>query len=147
LPKSWLIFFAALVVSVFVSIITTEIVTAGVDPMHDVTLLLAVINAAFYFLVIQVAGYPRRYLQSLTAILGVDAIITLVYLVGFVTINLFADEATIVSFVWLITGWSVTVEGHIIARAIERPWAIGIAIAVLSYILLLTTYWQLAKLP
>lgn len=133
--------------SVFVSIITTEIVTAGIDPMHDVTLLLAVVNAAFYFLVIQVAGYPRRYLQSLTAILGVDAIITLVYLVGFVTINLFADEATIVSFVWLITGWSVTVEGHIIARAIERPWAIGIAIAVLSYILLLTTYWQLAKLP
>jgi hypothetical protein len=147
LPNSWLIFFLALFASVLISIITTEIVTAGVDPMHDVTLLLAVINAAFYFLVIQVAGYPRRYLQSLTAILGVDAIITLVYLVGFITISLFADEATILSFVWLITGWSVAVEGHIIARAIERPWAIGIAIAVVSYILLLTTYWQLAKLP
>jgi hypothetical protein len=115
--------------------------------MHDVTLLLAVINAAFYFLVIQVAGYPRRYLQTLTAILGVDAIITLAYLLGFITISLFADEATVLSFVWLITGWSVAVEGHIIARAIERPWAIGIAIAVVSYILLLTTYWQLAKLP
>jgi hypothetical protein len=147
LPNSWLIFFLALFASVLISIITTEIVTAGVDPMHDVTLLLAVVNAAFYFLVIQVAGYPRRYLQSLTAILGVDAIITLVYLVGFITISLFADEATILSFVWLITGWSVAVEGHIIARAIERPWAIGIAIAVVSYILLLTTYWQLAKLP
>jgi hypothetical protein len=147
LPKSWLVFYAALFASVFVSIITGEIVTAGVDPMHDVTLLLALINAVFYFLVIQVAGYPGRYLQSLSAILGVDAIITLVYLGGFVTINLFADEATTLSFVWLITGWSVAVEGHIIARAIERPWAIGIAIAVVSYILLLLTYWQLAKLP
>jgi len=147
LPKSWLIFFVALFASVSISIITADIVSAGIDPMHDVTLLLAVINAAFYFLVIQVAGYPRRYLQSLTAILGVDAIITLVYLVGFVTIGLFADEATILSFVWLITAWSVAVEGHIIARAIERPWTIGIAIAVVSYLLLLTTYWQLAMLP
>jgi hypothetical protein len=147
LPNSWLVFFLALFASVLISIIAADIVTAGVDPMHDVTLLLAVINAAFYFLVIQVAGYPRRYLQSLTAILGVDAIITLVYLVGFITISLFADKATILAFVWLITGWSVAVEGHIIARAIERPWVIGIAIAVVSYILLLTTYWQLAKLP
>jgi hypothetical protein len=147
LPNSWLVFFLALFASVLISIIAADIVTAGVDPMHDVTLLLAVINAAFYFLVIQVAGYPRRYLQSLIAILGVDAIITLVYLVGFITISLFADKATILAFVWLITGWSVAVEGHIIARAIERPWVIGIAIAVVSYILLLTTYWQLAKLP
>ena len=147
MPKSWLVFNAALFVSVFISIITGEIVTAGVDPMHDVTLLLAVINAAFYFLIIQVAGYPSRYVQSLTAIFGIDAIITLIYLGGFVAINMFADEATTLSFVWLVTGWSVAVEGHIIARAIERPWAIGIALAVVSYILLLLTYWQLAKLP
>ena len=147
MPKSWLVFNAALFASVFISIITGEIVTAGVDPMHDVTLLLTVINAVFYFLIIQVAGYPGRYLQSLTAIFGIDAIITLIYLVGFVAINMFADEATTLSFVWLVTGWSVAVEGHIIARAIERPWAIGIAIAVVSYILLLLTYWQLVKLP
>ena len=126
---------------------TAEIVTDGVNPMHDVTLLLTAINAAFYFLVIQVAGFPGRYLQSLTAILGVDAIITLIYLCGFVVINQFADSSTTLTFVWLITGWSVAVEGHIISRAIERPWAIGIAIAVVSYILLLMTYWQLAELP
>lgn len=147
MPKSWLVFNAALFASVFISIITGEIVTAGVDPMHDVTLLLAVINAAFYFLIIQVAGYPSRYLQSLTAIFGIDAIITLIYLGGYVAINMFADETTTLSFVWLVTGWSVAVEGHIIARAIERPWAIGIALAVVSYILLLLTFWQLVKLP
>jgi hypothetical protein len=77
----------------------------------------------------------------------VDAIITAIYLAGFILIRQFADEATTLSFVWLITGWSVAVEGHIISRAIERPWAIGIAIAVASYILLLFTYWQLVTLP
>jgi len=147
LPKSWLFFYVALFVSVLVSTITSEIVSAGVNPMHDVTLFLAMINVAFYFVVIQIAGYPKRYLQSLTAILGADAIITVVYLVGFIAINLFADRSTTLSFMWLVTGWSVAVEGNIIARAIERPWAIGIAIAVLSYILLLLTYWQLTKLP
>lgn len=133
--------------SLFASFVTGEIVTEGVDPKHDITLLLAIINASFYFLVIQIAGYPGRYLQSLTAILGVDAIITTIYLGGFVVIRLFADPATTLSFAWLITGWSVAVEGHIIARAIDRPWAIGIAIAVASYILLLLAYWQLATLP
>ncbi len=147
LPKSWLVFYVALLVSIFVSIITDEIVTNGVDPKHDIALLLIIVNASFYFLVIQVAGYPSRYLQSLPAIFGVDAIITIIYLCGFGAIRLFADDTTTLSFVWLITGWSVAVEGHIISRAIERPWAIGIAIAVASYILLLLTYLQVATLP
>jgi multisubunit Na+/H+ antiporter MnhG subunit len=30
--------------------------------------------------------------------------------------------------------WSVPVEGHIIARAIERDWYLGIAIAMLVFI-------------
>jgi hypothetical protein len=133
--------------SLFVSFITAEVVTDGVDPKHDIGLLLTIISATFYFLVIQIAGYSNRTLQSLTAILGADAIITTFYVIGFVVIRLVADDTTTLSFVWLITGWSVAVEGHIIARAIERPWALGIAIAVVSYILLLLTYWQMTALP
>jgi hypothetical protein len=147
LPKSWLVFYGALFISIFVSIITGEVVTDGVNPKHDITLLLAVINASFYFLVIQIAGFPGRYLQSLSAIFGVDVFITTIYLCGFLAVRLIADDATTLSFIWLITGWSVAVEGHIISRAIERPWAIGIAIAVVSYILLLLTYFQMATLP
>lgn len=115
--------------------------------MHGVNMLLTAGNAAFYFLVVQIAGYQDRYLQTLTAILGVDAIITLVYLSGFVVVSRFFDPLTTLTFVWAITGWSVAVEGHIISRAIDRPWAIGIAIAVVSYALLLMTYQQLVKLP
>lgn len=133
--------------SLFVSFITREIVTDGANTKHDVTFLLAIISASFYFLVIQITGYRGRYLQSLTAIFGVDAIITAIYLGGFISIRMFADDTMALSFVWLITGWSVAVEGHIISRAIERPWAIGIAIAVASYILLLLTYWQMTALP
>lgn len=147
MPRSWLVFHVALIISIFVSIATREIVTNGVDTKHDISLILTVINASFYFLVILIAGHSGRYLQSLTAIFGVDAIITAIYLVGFITIRQFADDATTLSFVWLITGWSVAVEGHIISRAIDRPWAIGIAIAVASYILLLLTYWQLTTPP
>ncbi len=147
LPRSWLVFYAALIASVLVSMVSTVVVFPDIVPMHDVTLLLAVLNVTFYFLVLYIAGYPARILQSLTAVLGADAMLTVLYLGGFLAVNLLAERSTALSLAVLISFWSVPVEGHIIARAIGRHWGIGIAIAMASYILLMLTYWQLADLP
>lgn len=147
LPRSWLVFFVVLVVSVLVSILVSEIVLPGIVPMHDATLLLAILNLGFYFVVLHVTGYAKRFLQTAIAILGADALLTLFYLGGFLAIEVVADRSTAFSLAWLISCWSVSVEGHIIARAIERHWLVGIAIALASYILLLLTYWQMAGTP
>jgi hypothetical protein len=147
LPRSWMLFFVVLLISVLVSILASEIVLADTFPMHDVTLLLALLNVGFYFVVLHVSGYPERFLQCAIAILGADALLTVSYLGGFLAIELVADRATAFSLAWFVSCWSVSVEGHIIARAIERHWVVGIAIALASYILLLLTYWQMVGIP
>jgi hypothetical protein len=147
LPRSWLVFFVALVISVLVSMSVSEIVLPGIDPMHDVTLLLAILNVGFYFVVLQVTGYPERFVQTAIAILGADAVLTFFYMGGFLAVELIADKSTAFTLAWFISCWSVSVEGHIIARAIDRHWLVGIAIALASYVLLLLTYWQLVDTP
>jgi len=147
LPRSWAVFYAALGSSVLMSMIATVIVFPDVVPMHDVTALLAVLNVTFYFLVLYGAGYPARALQSLTAVLSVDAMLTVIYVTGFLIINIVAGRPTALSIAVIVSLWSVPVEGHIIARAIERPWGIGIGFAMISYVALMLIYWQLADLP
>ena len=146
-PRSGLVFFVALVISVLVSMSVSEIVLPGIDPMHDVTLLLAILNVGFYFVVLQVTGYPERFVQTAIAILGADAVLTFFYMGGFLAVELIADKPTAFTLAWFISCWSVSVEGHIIARAIDRHWLVGIAIALASYVLLLLTYWQLVDTP
>lgn len=142
-----MLFFVALLVSVLVSILASEVVLSDIVPMHDVTMLLVILNLGFYFVVLHVAGYPERFLQSAIAIMGADALLTGFYLGGFLLIELVADRVTAFSLAWFISCWSVSVEGHIIARAIERHWVVGIMIALASYILLLLTYWQMVGIP
>lgn len=147
LPRSWPAFYTALVASVLVSMVATVVVFPDIVPMHDITLLLAILNVTFYFLVLYIAGYPARILQSLTAVLSVDAMLTVIYLGVFLAVNLLADRSAALSLAVLVSFWSVPVEGHIIARALGRHWAVGITIAIVSYILLMLTYWQLVDRP
>ena len=115
--------------------------------MHDVTVLLIVMDLAFYFVVLKISGYAQRTVQSLTAILGADALLTLIYVSAFIVTGLLTDRSTALTIAWLLSCWSVPVEGHIIARAIQRHWVVGISIALLAYVLLLLTYLQMVDLP
>ena len=110
--------------------------------MYDVTLLLTVMNLGFYFVVLKIAGHADRSVQCLSAVLGADALLTVIYLGAFLTMSLMAGRTTAMSLAWPLLFWSVPVEGHIIARAIGRHWSIGVAIAVVAYSLLFLTYLQ-----
>jgi hypothetical protein len=48
---------------------------------------------------------------------------------------------------WLILMWSVPVKGHIIARAIEQHWYVGIAIALAIYIMQRVAYQSMTAAP
>ncbi|HEX2140306.1 MAG TPA: hypothetical protein VHG33_11410 [Woeseiaceae bacterium] len=89
----------------------------------------------FYAAVLTVTGYSRRMLQTLTTVLGCGAILTLLFVAEFVFLRpiLGAEFAGVIAA--LIIFWSVPVEGHIIARAIDRHWFTGIAIAVAAFVL------------
>ena len=115
--------------------------------MYDVTLLLTVMNLGFYFVVLKIAGHADRSVQCLSAVLGADALLTVIYLGTFLAMSLMAGRTTAMSVAWPLLFWSVPVEGHIIARAIGRHWGIGIAIAVVAYSLLFVTYLQFMARP
>lgn len=92
----------------------------------------------FYAAVLVVTGYSRRILQTLTSVLGCGAILTMLFVAEFVFLRPFLGEDFAGVIAALIIFWSVPVEGHIIARAIDRHWFIGIAIAVAAFVLQFT---------
>ncbi len=90
---------------------------------------------AFYSAVLIINGFKHRMLQTLSALVVCGALITLLYVAEFVIFRaLFGNEfAGLVGL--LIILWSVPVEGHIIARAINRHWFVGITIAIVALLL------------
>jgi hypothetical protein len=58
-----------------------------------------------------------------------------------------SQETTVRLVGTLILLWSVPVEGHIIARAIDRQWFVGLFMAVAVFILQLYLYSYLDPNP
>ncbi len=96
------------------------------------SLLLAVI---YYAAIVVVAGYGQRVLQTITTVIGCGALLALSFTAVFVFFGQFVGAAGLELIVYLYLMWSVSVEGHIIARAIDRHWYIGILIALAAFAL------------
>jgi len=106
------------------------------------SLLLAVI---YYSAVVVITGHGHRVLQTITAIVGCGALLALSFTVVFVIFGQFAGAIALELIVYLYLMWSVSVEGHIIARAIDRHWYIGILIALAAFALQFFTFMVTAS--
>lgn len=100
----------------------------------------ALIGLACYGITVVMAGFPNRVLQTMSAILGCGALISFVFVAEFVLFAPFLGQTITGIVAQLILLWSVPVEGHIIARAIDRHWYLGIVIAILVFILQYVIY-------
>jgi len=105
-----------------------------VDTYNGQTLLADLVLTAFgfglYAVVVKVFDRSERLLRALTAILGCGAIFGVALFAGrYILMTYFAAEETPL-FSELILLWSILVEGHIIARTIDRQWVIGFLIAL-----------------
>ncbi|MDG2107675.1 MAG: hypothetical protein P8J74_03360 [Woeseiaceae bacterium] len=93
-------------------------------------LMLIVFGLAIYALIINSFGQSERIIRCFTAILGCSLIFSIVLLLAQVCLSavLTSDETRLaVQIIWL---WSIPVEGHIIARTIDRHWVFGFLIAI-----------------
>jgi hypothetical protein len=88
-----------------------------------------------YTAILVVAGHTSRAVQTITAILGCGALISLAFVAEFVMFTPFLGPKITGIVAQLILLWSVPVEGHIIARALGRHWYIGIVIAIGVFVL------------
>ena len=108
-------------------------------------MILFLVSTAFYYAILLINGYTPRFVQTMTAILGADVVLTIAYTAAYVILSLVADRGSALIMVLLISYWSVPVQGHIIARAIQRHWLVGVGIAIVAHLLMLTVYRAIAN--
>jgi hypothetical protein len=104
----------------------------------------AIAGVLTYSAIIVIAGHGPRVLQTVSAILGCGALISLAFVAEFVLFTPFLGQTITGLVAQLILLWSVPVEGHIIARALDRHWYIGIVIAIGVFILQYVLYSTLS---
>lgn len=102
---------------------------------YGLSLAVSAAGVAYYVLVLLVTGHSRRILQAVTTIIGCGAILTMLIFLESLLLRPMLGREVANLLGLLIIFWSVPVEGHIIARAIDRHWYIGIAIAVVAFAL------------
>lgn len=134
-PASWLVFALALVLMAISSYAAVVLIDREQERDYAQTFLSYGLGILFYAAVILLAGRASRMLQSISSIVGCGSIITVFFVAAFLVCKplLGNDGAAVVA--TLIVLWSVPVEGHIIARAIDQHWFVGIAIAMTAFVL------------
>ena len=102
-----------------------------------VTSVLMVILGLWALLVL--TGYRSRFRQSLTAMLGVNALLSALSIpFSFwrdMAVDAQASVALPSTIIFALMVWSLVVDGHIISRAISKPFGIGLMIAIAFFFL------------
>lgn len=95
----------------------------------------AMVGVSCYAGLVVVTGYAPRIMQTLSAIIGCGAMLSLVFVAAYALFQPFLGGTMISLIAWAILLWSVSVKGHIIARAINRHWYVGLAVAAAVFCL------------
>lgn len=122
-----------------------------VDPQGNDSILLSVtVSFTGYLLswmVLAATGFAHRLLPTVSSLMACGSILTICMVATFVLLSPLIGSQGAAVVAWLILIWSVPVKGHIIARAIERHWYVGIAIALAIFIVQRVTYDALTATP
>jgi hypothetical protein len=124
IPYSWLLCLITMTMWLFAGLAMTAI-AAGL---------------ACYASIIVLSGRTPRLLQTVTAILGCGAVLSLLFIAGNALLAPILGENVTSLVVTLILLWSIPVEGHIIARAIDQHWYVGIVAAMAVFVFQLFLY-------
>lgn len=138
LPASQFLFWGLILVSALIDF-GSMLVDIRALPSAVVTGVASALDFAFVWCVLHAFGLDRRFSQTLTALLGTSIIFdVLLTPLTYLYRSLDADQPEAV-LVWVVllacALWVVDVAGFILARALDRPYALGAAI-MLGYALL-----------
>ena len=140
-PDSWLLFALSILFMILASFSASILIEALSEEDFRFVFAETMLGLMFYGAVIFIFGYSRRIVRALTCIIGCGAILTVLFVAEFVFFRPFLGAAVAGDIAILIVLWSVPVEGHIISRAIQQHWFVGIAIAIAALILQLGLQW------
>jgi hypothetical protein len=140
IPHSSVLFVMIVALWLLAGLIMTQL-TVELDAKDFVIgTITGIAGLALYAAIIVFAGQQARLMQTVMAFLGCGALLSLIFVAGEVFLTPFLS-ANIVNFiVSLVLLWTVPVEGHIISRAIDRHWYVGVVIAMAVFIFQLILY-------
>lgn len=140
IPYSWFLCLITMTMWLFAGLA----MTAMTEELGEADFLLGtftgVAGLGCYASIIVLSGYTPRLLQTVTAILGCGAVLSLLFIVGNVLLAPVLGASVTDLVVTLVLLWSIPVEGHIIARAIDRHWYVGIVAAMAVFVFQLFLY-------
>ena len=94
---------------------------------------------AFTRILLQLAGFPQRNRQVLTALFGTGALLTALILPLMIWLQSAPQSQSALPLpgliLLIITLWSVVVDAHIIARALSRPFVVGLLLSIVYFLL------------
>ena len=140
IPYSWLLCLITMTMWLFAGLAMTAISEELGDADFLIGTFTGVVGLACYASIIVLSGHTPRLLQTVTAILGCSAVLSLLFIAGNVFLTSILGESVTNLVVTLILLWSIPVEGHIIARSIDRHWYVGIVAAMAVFVFQLFLY-------
>ena len=115
-----------------------------IEPSGGESVLLSFVTSllgyVFYGSVLMISGFLNRLGQTISSIMACGSILTVLMVFAYVMLSPFLGARIAALVATLILFWSVPVKGHIIARAINRHWYLGIAISMAIFILQFAIY-------
>ena len=140
IPYSWVI----TLITLMLWLVAGFVITATSEEMTDEDFLIGtftgVAGLGCYASIVVLSGHTPRLLQTVTAILGCGAVLSFVFVAGTLVLTPLLSAGITNLVVTLILLWSIPVEGHIIARAIDRHWYVCIVTAMAVFVFQLFLY-------
>ena len=130
IPASAVLFAFILALWLFSGLAGVVLIASFDETQFLLGLFTGLVGIICYASVVVLSGQSARLLQTVSAIVGCGALISLAVVAEYVLFLPFLGQIPTSIIATLIVFWSVPVKGHIIARAIGRHWYIGIAIAI-----------------
>lgn len=114
--------------------------------VRAVTVSLALLFGGMWAL-LSLTGYRGRYMRTVTAMLGTGALLSALStpfsLWSQSTMDIETGAAMPNTIIFAIMLWSIVIDGHILARALSRPYAIGLLVAIGYFFLHATILFEL----
>jgi len=133
IPASWFLFLLIVAFWLFSGLAGVALIKTFDESEYVLGLYNGLVGILCYASIVILSGRSNRLLQTISAIIGCSALISLAVVAEYVLFMPFLGEFPTSLIATLIVFWSVPVKGHIIARAVDMHWYFGIIIAIIIF--------------
>jgi hypothetical protein len=140
IPRAWFLFLPIIGLWSFAVLAAVALIDQYDESIVALDSMSAAVGVLCYATVVVASGRGPRMMQTIAAVIGCGALIFMASVAGYFVLHPIVGENVSSLIATLIQLWSVPVEGHIIARAIDRHWYVGILIAMSVFVLQLMVY-------